>query len=70
MKNYFIAIACKEELCIKCIKVHSKEHKIINLIQYYKEVKDLPSTINFKQNQNRHIKSKHCIISQFLLLHI
>ena len=49
-EKLFYCNTCKEELCIKCIKFHSKEHKIINLIQYYKEVKDLPSTINFKKN--------------------
>ena len=48
-EKLFYCIICKEELCIKCIKIHPEKHKIINLIEYYNKVKDLPSTINFKK---------------------
>ena len=48
-EKLFYCITCKEELCFKCKKTHSENHEIINLIEYYKKVKDLPSTINFEK---------------------
>ena len=45
----FYCITCREDLCIKCIKFHPEVHEIINLVQYYKKVKDLPSTLNFEK---------------------
>ena len=48
-ENLFYCNICKKELCIKCIKFHQENHEIINLIQYYKKIKDLPSTKNFEK---------------------
>ena len=48
-ENLFYCRKCKIELCIKCIKFHPDNHEIINLIQYYNKIKDLPSTKNFKK---------------------
>ena len=48
-ENLFYCNTCKKEFCIKCIKFHPENHEIINLIQYYKKIKDLPFTNNFEK---------------------
>lgn len=46
-ENLVYCNTCKKDFCFKCVKNHPDKHKIINLIQYYKEVKNLPSTMDF-----------------------
>ena len=48
-ENLYYCKICRIEHCIKCKKLHQKNHKIINLIEYYKKIKNLPSTINFEK---------------------
>ena len=63
-ENLFYCNICKNELCIKCIKYHPENHEIINLVQYYKKIKDLPSTKNFERmienvfKKNEELKNK------------
>ena len=63
-ENLFYCNSCKNELCIKCINFHPENHEIINLIQYYKKIKDLPSTKNFERmienvfKKNEELKNK------------
>ena len=48
-ENLFYCYDCKKELCIKCTKFHPKNHKYINLIEYYEKVKESPSAMNFEK---------------------
>ena len=48
-ENLYYCKRCRIDLCIKCKKFHPQKHEIINLIEYYKKVENLPSTINFEK---------------------
>ena len=55
-ENLFYCLNCNKELCIKCTKLHEKNHKIINLKDYYNKVKDIQTIKLIEDNINKYYK--------------
>ena len=65
-ENLFYCKLCKKDLCIKCTKSHPKNHKIINLIEYYNKVKESNLIKNLENNiasffKNNEILKNDCL---------